>query len=145
MKNFNIYGLVIMVLIMIPNIIYALKIKEEKRYSNKVLETIEQIGRYGCLFLMIYNIPYTYTNFYFNSGLTLYLIINGILLFSYIIIWILLFNKNTLFKACSLSILPSLIFIISAILLGYIPLLILSIIFSISHITISIKNYKNSK
>ncbi len=64
MSWFNYYGLAIMAVIMIPNIIYAVKKKNDGNdYHNKAVEIFEQIGRYGCMFLMIFNIPYTYFNF----------------------------------------------------------------------------------
>jgi hypothetical protein len=44
----NIYGLIVMIIIMMPNIIYALKEKNlESKYHNKIVELIEQIGRFG--------------------------------------------------------------------------------------------------
>ncbi len=51
---FNYYGLAVMAVIMIPNIIYAVKHKNgEIAYRNKAVEIMEQIGRYGCFALMI--------------------------------------------------------------------------------------------
>ena len=51
---FNPFGLIFMILIMIPNIIYAIQCKENfaKLPQNKfwkVIETFEQIGRYDVL------------------------------------------------------------------------------------------------
>ena len=38
---------------MIPNIIYALKNRDEKNLcTNKFMNLIEQIGRYACIFLL---------------------------------------------------------------------------------------------
>ena len=74
MSWFNYYGLILMAIIMIPNIIYAAKHKNnENSYRNKTVEILEQIGRYGCFVLMIFNIPYTYFNFWFDNALTVYL------------------------------------------------------------------------
>ena len=140
MDWFNYYGLIIMTIIMIPNIIYSIKNKNITKKNNKIIELFEQIGRYGCFILMIFNIPYTYINFYFNNALLFYLIINGILLFLYLIIWIICQNKYNLFKAYSLSIIPTLIFLISGILLGYFLLIVFSIVFGICHIYISISS-----
>ena len=62
---FNYYGLAIMAVIMIPNIIYAITHKQdfENTYKNKTVEILEQIGRYGCFVLMVFNIPYTLFGF----------------------------------------------------------------------------------
>ncbi|MDE6884366.1 MAG: hypothetical protein K2P32_01205, partial [Clostridia bacterium] len=79
MSWFNYYGLAIMAIIMIPNIIYAIKHKNDvaPTYANKKIVIAEQIGRYGCFILMIFNIPYTYFNFWFDSALIVYLSVNG--------------------------------------------------------------------
>ena len=49
MEWFNYYGLIIIAIIMIPNIIFAIKHKEgfANKYQNKAVEIMEQIGRYG--------------------------------------------------------------------------------------------------
>lgn len=59
---FNYYGLAVMAIVMIPNIVYAVKRKPDASaaYHNKTLEIFEQIGRYCCFVLMIFNIPYLY-------------------------------------------------------------------------------------
>ena len=69
MSYFNPYGLAIMILIMIPNIWYAAtggKGSGHKK-GNKIVEILEQIGRYGCFALMIFNIPYSYRGFWLEN------------------------------------------------------------------------------
>lgn len=141
MNWFNYYGLAIMVIIMVPNIIYYLKHKNdvEFTYQNKAILIVEQIGRYGCFILMIFNIPYTYFNFWFNNALIVYLSVNGGLCLVYLTIWIIYWNKNNKFKALSLSILPSFIFIFSGIILANIPLIVFALLFAVSHVFISYK------
>ena len=57
MNWLNVFGLVFVVLLLIPNIIYAIKAKnKQNKCINKFMNVIEQIGRYGCMFLMIFNI-----------------------------------------------------------------------------------------
>ena len=48
MEWINVFGTVFVVIIMIPNIIYALKCKKsfENKWNNKLVEIIEQIGRF---------------------------------------------------------------------------------------------------
>ena len=57
----NVFGLFFVSIIMIPNIVFAIKCKDgfENKWSNKLVEIIEQIGRFGCLGFMIINIPGT--------------------------------------------------------------------------------------
>lgn len=139
---FNYYGLIIMAIIMIPNIVYAIKNKNDScnNYNNKIVIVAEQIGRYGCFVLMIFNIPYTYFDFWFNNALVVYLSINGLFCLAYLIFWIICWNKQGKLKALSLSIIPSCIFLFSGIVLANIPLIVFAIIFAINHILISCKN-----
>lgn len=143
MEWFNYCGLIIIIIILIPNIIYGIKHKEQEEgvIQNKVLNILEQTGRYGSMIFMIFNIPYLYFNFWFDNALIVYLCINGALLLIYIIGWITLWNKETLLKSLLLSITPSLIFVFSGLVLLNIPLIIVSCLFAIGHITISVGNH----
>ncbi len=141
MEWFNYYGLAIMAIIMIPNIIYAVKHKDiTANYHNKAVIVLEQIARYGCFILMIFNIPYTYFNFWFGYALTVYLTVNGGLCAAYLIFWLVCWNKDGKLKALALSILPTCIFLFSGIVLAYIPLIVFSVLFGVNHILISYKN-----
>ena len=145
MTWFNYYGLAIMAIIMIPNIIYAAKHKNVKNvYRNKAVEILEQIGRYGCFVCMIFNIPYTYFNFWFNSALVVYLSVNGGLCLAYLIFWAICWNRNGILKALTLSFIPSCIFLFCGIVLANIPLIAFSVLFAVCHIYISCKNSINN-
>ena len=89
---------------------------------------------------MIINIPYTYLNFWFDDGLFVYIIINLLLVIIYVLVWIFCLNKRILLRAYLLSIIPSMIFLFSGIMIRNIPLIISSIAFAIAHIAISLKN-----
>ena len=67
---FNYFGLAVMAVVMIPNIVYAAVQKDAAvdRYRNKAAYLAEQIGRYGCTVFMIFNIPYTYFDFEFDNA-----------------------------------------------------------------------------
>lgn len=142
MNQFNYYGLIIMAMIMIPNIIYAVKHKDDAAgaFDNKAVIIAEQIGRYGCFVFMIFNIPYTYFGFWFDHALIVYLSVNGALCLAYLIFWIVCRNGNGKLKVLSLSILPSCIFLFSGIVLANIPLVVCAIVFAVNHILISCKN-----
>ena len=144
MKWYNLYGLIIIVAMMIPNSIYAIKHKEGfvNLWQNKTIEIFEQIGRFGCFGFMIFNIPGTYLSWLSDNSLKVYLMINGLLLVAYLVIWILCFNENSIFRSLALSILPSLIFLVSGIIERSILLIISAIIFAPCHILISYKNAK---
>ncbi|MDE6585206.1 MAG: hypothetical protein K2K80_00815 [Clostridia bacterium] len=141
MSWFNYYGLAIMAVIMIPNIVYAVKCKDGNTspYHNKAVEIAEQIGRYACFALMIFNIPYTYFNFWFDNALAVYLSVNGGLCLAYLIFWVVCWNKRGRLKALSLSVLPTCIFLFSGVVLASIPLICFAILFGASHIYLSLK------
>lgn len=144
MAWFNYYGLVIITLIMIPNIVYAIANKNgfKNAYKNKLVEVSEQIGRFGSIIFMIINVPYTYFGFWFASALTVYLSVNGGLCFAYLIFWCVCWKQNGLLKALSLSILPTAIFLFSGVMLANLPLIIFSVLFGATHIILSYKNAK---
>ena len=58
MEWFNVFGLIYIVAIMIPNIVFAIKCKDgfDNKWKNKYVEAIEQVGRLGCFGFMIINI-----------------------------------------------------------------------------------------
>lgn len=138
----NYMGLIIICFLMIPNVVYAVvnKNKQKTVYKNKAIEAFEQMGRYGSMTFMIFNIPYTYCGFFFEQGKRLYIIVNAILLLAYVILFFALLNENSLNKNIILSVLPSIIFLFSGIMIVSVPLIIFSLIFSIFHIYISVKS-----
>ena len=139
---FNYYGLIVIILIMIPNMVFAAKNKDgfENKYRNKTVEISEQIGRFACFGLMIFNIPRTYFGFWFSYAEIVYIVSNACLTAAYCVIWIILWKKNCLARSILLSVIPSLIFMISGVLLSDIPLMVFAAIFAPTHILISIKN-----
>ena len=127
---------------MIPNIIYAVKNKGNvaDTYNNKLATVAEQVGRYGCFAFMIFNIPYSYFNFWFDYAIIVYLAVNGGLCLAYLIFWIICRNKSGKLRALALSVIPFCIFIFSGVMLLNIPLICFAVIFAVSHILISYKN-----
>ena len=142
MSWFNYYGLVFIAIIMIPNIIFAIGNKDgfSNKYKNKAVEILEQIGRYACIILMVFNIPYTYFNFWFEYALIVYLTVNVVLCLLYLIFWAICWNKKGKIKALSLSIIPSVIFLFSGIVVANIPLVVFALLFGVNHILLSYKN-----
>ena len=139
---FNYYGLAVIAVIMIPNIIYAVRRRGDSRraQNNRAAVVAEQIGRYGCIFTMIFNIPYTYFGFWFDSALAVYIAVNGGLCVLYLIFWIVCWNREGMLKALALSVIPTCIFLFSGIAVVNIPLIVFAIIFGAGHIYISLKN-----
>lgn len=142
MDWFNYYGLIIVAVIMIPNIVFAIKIKDgfKNKVNGKVIETVEQIGRFGSFAFMIFNIPGTYFGFWFDKAIVVYVAVNIVLVTTYCVVWIVCFKKSSLFRALALSIIPSVMFLFCGIMICSIPLIAASVLFAPSHIAISYKN-----
>ena len=138
----NIFGLIFIAIIMIPNILYAIKFKDGfmNKWQNKTVELLEQIGRFGCFGFMIINIPGAWFGWWSDEAFAVYLIANAILVLLYCVIWIICFKKNTMFRALALSILPSVIFLFSGIMSRSVLLIISTVIFTPCHILVSYKN-----
>ena len=145
MEWINIFGLVFIAIIMIPNIVFAIKCKDgfENKWNNKSVEIVEQIGRFGCFGFMVINFPGTWFGWWSDNAFSIYLIVNMVLIILYCGIWMICFRKNTVFRALALSIIPSVIFLFSGIMSRSILLIITSLLFAPAHILISYKNAKS--
>lgn len=144
MEWINIFGLFFIVVIMIPNIIFAIRCKNgfENKWDNKAIEVSEQIGRFGCFGFMIFNIPGTWFGWWSDEAFAIYLLVNSALIAVYCAIWIICWKKNKVFRALALSIIPSVVFIFSGVMCRSILLIIASVLFAPSHIMISYRNAK---
>jgi len=127
--------------ILLPNLVFSLlkKIDFKNVFKNRVLMVFEQIGRYGSMVLMVFNIPYTYYGFFFDGALWVYIASDAVLVILYWAGWMFFSNnKHPIVKAYVLSIIPSVLFIFSGLLLRNIPLIVLSACFAYPHIAISL-------
>ena len=141
MSWLNVYGLIIIIIIMIPNVIYAIKEKNfENKYNNKIVELIEQIGRYGSMGLMIFNIQLLEYGYWFTNGKILYEVSTFVLSLLYCFVWFLYFKKASIEKAILLAIIPTIIFLLSGIIQGKVLLTLSSIFFGIAHLIITYYN-----
>lgn len=135
----NIFGAGIVILIMIPNIIYAVKRKQtgEENDIPKYLSICEQIGRYGCIILMW--LPLFVWKFKFGSveEFLIYLIANGVLLLSYYLLWVTYAGKKTLTTAMALAVIPSVLFLLSGVLLNHWTLAAFAVLFGVAHCKIT--------
>lgn len=137
----NLWGLILVVLLLIPNILYAIKVKNhENKCANPWMNAMEQIGRYGCLFLMVFNIGIAEFGFPSVGMFLVYLFGNPLLLISYWIIWILYFNKQSDWKALSLAVLPACLFLLNGITMRHFLLIGFALLFAIGHIYVTIQN-----
>ena len=140
----NLFGAGIVVLIMIPNIIYAARQKQGETQIEVPhgLSACEQVGRYGCIILMW--LPLLVWKFGFGSveEFLIYLIGNGALLLCYFLSWMLYSRKKTLSVAMALAIIPTAIFLLSGLLLRHWLLVAFAILFGFAHCTITYMTHK---
>ena len=137
----NVFGAIIVVLMLIPNIVYAIKNKGEKNLcTNRFMNAVEQIGRYACIILMW--LPLLVRKFGFKSvfEMILYLAGNGILLAAYWIVYAIYMKHKTPGLALTLAIIPSCIFLLSGILLRHWLLVGFAVLFAAGHIYVTKKN-----
>ena len=144
MEWLNVFGLVMVAVIMIPNILFAMKCKDGfvNKWNNKSVETVEQIGRFGCFGFMIINIPGTWFGWWSDEAFAVYLVVDAVLVTLCCVIWAVCFRKSSVFRALALSIIPSVLFLFSGIMSRSILLTIAAVLFAPSHILISYQNAK---
>ena len=144
MEWLNVFGLVMVAVIMIPNILFAMKCKDGfvNKWDNKFVETVEQIGRFGCFGFMIINIPGTWFGWWSDEAFAVYLVVDAVLVTLYCVIWAVCFRKSSVFRALALSIIPSVLFLFSGIMSRSILLTIAALLFAPSHIMLSYQNAK---
>lgn len=139
-------GIIIPVLIMVPNIIYYLIIRNKSDIpsSNKsaptLIKIIENIGRLGILIT-----PLFYSLNLDNSFSIYFLVLSLLFLLLYYVAWLRYFMsgsnqidlRKSLLIPLPLAVYPSLSLICSSYLLSSIPMLISSLVFAIGHIWVS--------
>lgn len=137
----NVFGLILVILILIPNIIYAIKFKDVKnKCTNKFMNILEQVGRYACMIFMIFNVGLAKFGFASVGEFLIYFFGNTILLVAYWIVWILFFIKQSSWKSMALAIIPICIFLICGVTLRHVLLIISAVIFAVGHIYVTRKN-----
>ena len=104
MEWFNLTGLIFVVVLMIPNIIYAVTNKDgfADNYHNKFIEAGEQIGRFGCFILMFIQPSFVTLGYIYDGAQALYLIFGIVLLALYCGGWIVYRKGNSMAKALTL-------------------------------------------
>lgn len=140
MKYLNLFGLAVVILLLVPNVIFMMKVKDGfvNKWNNRAVGILEQVGRFGCFISMA--IRTGFWGFSSVGALFAYVIVDLILLATYLVGWAVLWKKPGLCRALLLSIVPSAMFIFSAAITHEYVFLVLSFIFAPCHILISAKN-----
>ena len=105
------FGLGIVLLLLIPNAVYAAANKNtQPPRTSRILGLAEQAGRYGCMFLMIFHAGLTEFGFASAEGFIAWLAGTGALLVLYWVFWLLYFRAAKPRYALPLAVLSCLIF-----------------------------------
>lgn len=137
----NLFGAVIVILMLVPNVVYALKHKGEKNLcTNRLMNAAEQIGRYACIILMW--LPLLVWKFGFAGvcEMVLYLTGNAALLAAYWIAFAVYMKRKSRGLALALAAIPACIFLLSGILLRHWLLAGFAVLFATGHIYVTLRN-----
>ena len=128
----NGWGATIVISMLVPNIIFSVRNPHlENKCENVIMNTIEQVGRYTSMILMI--VPVLVEKFCFKSvfEMIFYIVVTSVLLLLYLLVWFFYLKSQSTNKAILLALLPAMIFVISGILLRHWLLTIAGILFGI--------------
>lgn len=141
MSWINTFGMTFVVLMLLPNIIYEFKHKgSENLCKNLLMNLVEQVGRYGSMFLMAFNIGILETGLSSKDTFLVWFFAMIALLMAYYVCWIPYYRNARPAFALALAIIPSLMFILSGILQRHWLLLVFAVLFSFGHIYITAYN-----
>lgn len=147
----NIFGLITVILLLLPNIIYAIKHKGERNLcENRFMNILEQAGRYGSMLFMVVCLKEGGYGFSSLAAFLIYCFGNLALLLAYWIVWGIFIagkpkREGVAGVKMALAILPSCLFLLDGITLKYGLLVIFAVLFAIGHIYVTHQNIKVAK
>ena len=140
-RMLNPLGIAIILLMMVPNVIFALRHRDmENKCKNRLINLLEQIGRYGCLVLMIICIGLDKFGFGSAEDFLIYLFGSALLLLAYFIFWILYGKSPSRKKALALTIIPCCLFLLCGVTLRQWPLVVFAVFFCVCHVCVTLSN-----
>ena len=140
-RMLNPLGIAIILLMMVPNVIFALRHRDmENKCKNRLINLLEQIGRYGCLVLMIICIGLDKFGFGSVEDFLIYLFGSALLLLAYFIFWILYGKSPSRKKALALTIIPCCLFLLCGVTLRQWPLVVFAVFFCVCHVCVTLSN-----
>lgn len=140
-RMLNPLGIAIILLMMVPNVIFALRHRDmENKCKNRLMNLLEQIGRYGCLVLMIICIGLDKFGFGSVEDFLIYLFGSALLLLAYFIFWILYGKSPSRKKALALAIIPCCLFLLCGVTLRQWPLVVFAVFSCFCHVCVTLSN-----
>ncbi len=128
-------------LILINMIVARKGLSDSFNSKHLIVNILEQIGRYGCMALMILPIFTSGWKFGFNSvtEMLVWICLTILLLAIYSFLWTKKANGGV-FVLYGLAFVPAVLFLLNGILLGHPALVVASLIFGVSHFFIDKEN-----
>ena len=142
---FNLWSAGILVLLLLPNVLYYALRRGSAGISspNRVINVLEQIGRFGSMVFMVVplGVPGGEFGFYSLEELAVWLIGMALLLTAYYICWVLCAVRGLGRRlALALALLPCGIFLLQAVLLRHWVLAVFASLFAGAHLYIVRQN-----
>ncbi|MBQ8995048.1 MAG: hypothetical protein IJ091_04465 [Oscillospiraceae bacterium] len=139
----NGFGAGFVILLLIPNIVYALRNRGEKNdCTNRILNLMEQVGRYACIVLMWLPLGVWKFGFPNVTETLLYFAVNIVSLILYWILFSVYTRRKSRKIALALAVLPSLIFFFSGSFLRHWLLVLFAVVFAVGHVGTTMQNTK---
>lgn len=138
----NLSGLLFVVLLLLPNILYAFRFRGKGQAGEKgAAHILEQVGRYASIFLMVLPVGRAELGFWSLGAFLAYGIGNAVLLLSYWLVWAAYFHRQSPRKAMALAVIPAVMFELSGITMGHPLLCVSAAVFAVSHIFLTRRNH----
>lgn len=141
----SLFGAMILGLMLVPNVLYAMKHKDRKNGCTKVwMNLLEQVGRYCAMALMV--LPLGVGEFGFPSvaNFLFYAAANILLLITYWAGWLQYARMPDREHALPLVLVPTCIFLFSALALNHWLLMGAAVVFGIGHLLVTLENHKET-
>ena len=132
------------VLLLLPNLIFGRNLPMVSREEPFFLTLLENIGRFGCMLLMV--LPLGVWKFGFRSveELLLWLAGSFLILLAYWLVWPHYRNSAAPPLALALTLLPCGLFLLTGLLLRHWLLVLFALLFAAAHVIITVQNCKHN-
>ena len=145
----NLPGLMMVVALLAPNLLYALKRHGSLRrrgQESRLWTALEQLGRFGCMALMCVRLPLWHAGFASAAAQTVWLSLTMVLLAAYVLLWVFYFHRaGSKALAVLLAAIPSALFLLSGFLWRSFPLTLLAMLFTVAHIRVTWVNLAHTE
>lgn len=137
----NPLGIAIILLMLIPNAIFALRHRGmENKCKNRLVNILEQISRFGCIILMMVCVGLDKFGFGSAEAFVIYFFGSALLLLAYFVLWILYGRSPSRKKALALAIIPCCLFLLCGVTLRQWPLAAFALLFGVCHVYVTLSN-----